>query len=146
MSPVSDGFNVKTDHGKPHSRRSPSHAILAHTPGSIHDHQGSHLYLLTIVAACLYHNCYCALAHINDTRHRHSSQPLLIDCCALALNCNMNMNKNWGDRADRDLFFNILFVKNIGVISGAEWAAIGNAMRIMGYGFTNEGCRYVFNF
>lgn len=50
-------------------------------------------------------------------------------------------NKNWNDRADKDLFFTILSVKNIGVISGAEWTTIGNHMRIMGYGFTNEGCR-----
>lgn len=53
------------------------------------------------------------------------------------------MNKNWGDRADKDLFFTILSVKNIGVISGAEWTTIGNHMRSLGYGFTNEGCRYV---
>jgi len=53
------------------------------------------------------------------------------------------MNKNWNDRADKDLFFTILSVKNIGVISGAEWTTIGNHMRTMGYGFTNEGCRYV---
>ncbi|OAQ99872.1 hypothetical protein LLEC1_03661 [Akanthomyces lecanii] len=53
-------------------------------------------------------------------------------------------NKNWNDRADRDLFFTILSVKNIGVISGAEWTMIGNYMRGMGYGFTNEGCRQHF--
>ena len=53
------------------------------------------------------------------------------------------MNKNWNDRADKDLFFTILSVKNIGVISGAEWTTIGGHMRTMGYGFTNEGCRYV---
>lgn len=51
------------------------------------------------------------------------------------------MNKSWNDRADRDLFFTILSVKAIGVISGAEWTTIGNHMRSMGYGFTNEGCR-----
>lgn len=51
------------------------------------------------------------------------------------------MNKNWNDRADRDLFFTILSVKAIGIISGAEWTTIGNHMRTMGYGFTNEGCR-----
>lgn len=51
------------------------------------------------------------------------------------------MNKNWNDRADKDLFFTILSVKNIGVISGAEWTTIGNHMRGLGYGFTNEGCR-----
>ena len=51
------------------------------------------------------------------------------------------MNKNWNDRADKDLFFTILSVKNIGVISGAEWTTIGNHMRSLGYGFTNEGCR-----
>lgn len=51
------------------------------------------------------------------------------------------MNKNWNDRADKDLFFTILSVKNIGVISGSEWVTIGNHMRSMGYGFTNEGCR-----
>lgn len=56
------------------------------------------------------------------------------------------MNKNWNDRADKDLFFTILSVKNIGVISGAEWTAIGGHMRGLGYGFTNEGCRYVFFF
>ncbi|KAK9781122.1 hypothetical protein SCAR479_04943 [Seiridium cardinale] len=54
------------------------------------------------------------------------------------------MNKNWGDRADKDLFFTILSVKNIGVISGAEWTTIGNHMRTLGYGFTNEGCRQHF--
>ena len=53
------------------------------------------------------------------------------------------MNKNWNDRADKDLFFTILSVKNIGVISGAEWTTIGGHMRGLGYGFTNEGCRYV---
>jgi len=53
------------------------------------------------------------------------------------------MNKNWNDRADKDLFFTILSVKNIGVISGTEWTTIGNHMRSLGYGFTNEGCRYV---
>lgn len=51
------------------------------------------------------------------------------------------MNKNWNDRADKDLFFTILSVKNIGVISGQDWTTIGNHMRLMGYGFTNEGCR-----
>lgn len=51
------------------------------------------------------------------------------------------MNKNWNDRADKDLFFTILSVKNIGVISGTEWVTIGNHMRSLGYGFTNEGCR-----
>ncbi|KAI1170566.1 hypothetical protein F4777DRAFT_568647 [Nemania sp. FL0916] len=54
------------------------------------------------------------------------------------------MNKNWNDRADKDLFFTILSVKNIGVISGAEWTTIGNRMRSLGYGFTNEGCRQHF--
>ncbi|KAK7948833.1 uncharacterized protein PG986_009719 [Apiospora aurea] len=54
------------------------------------------------------------------------------------------MNKNWNDRADKDLFFTILSVKNIGVISGAEWTTIGGHMRTMGYGFTNEGCRQHF--
>ncbi|KAK4155224.1 hypothetical protein C8A00DRAFT_42106 [Chaetomidium leptoderma] len=54
------------------------------------------------------------------------------------------MNKNWNDRADKDLFFTILSVKNIGVISGSEWTTIGNHMRLMGYGFTNEGCRQHF--
>ncbi|ETS79506.1 hypothetical protein PFICI_09359 [Pestalotiopsis fici W106-1] len=54
------------------------------------------------------------------------------------------MNKNWGDRADKDLFFTILSVKNIGVISGSEWTTIGNHMRTLGYGFTNEGCRQHF--
>ncbi|KND94184.1 hypothetical protein TOPH_01097 [Tolypocladium ophioglossoides CBS 100239] len=53
-------------------------------------------------------------------------------------------NKNWNDRADKDLFFTILSVKNIGVISGAEWTTIGSHMRTMGYGFTNEGCRQHF--
>jgi hypothetical protein len=52
-------------------------------------------------------------------------------------------HKNWNDRADKDLFFTILSVKNIGVISGGEWTTIGNHMRTLGYGFTNEGCRYV---
>ncbi|KAI3398142.1 hypothetical protein diail_9764 [Diaporthe ilicicola] len=50
-------------------------------------------------------------------------------------------SKNWGDKADKDLFFTILSVKNIGVISGSEWTTIGNHMRSLGYGFTNEGCR-----
>ncbi|KAB5585790.1 hypothetical protein GE09DRAFT_1048833 [Coniochaeta sp. 2T2.1] len=54
------------------------------------------------------------------------------------------MNKNWNDRADKDLFFTILSIKNIGVISGPEWTAIGNHMRTLGYGFTNEGCRQHF--
>ncbi|KOS20523.1 hypothetical protein ESCO_005414 [Escovopsis weberi] len=54
------------------------------------------------------------------------------------------MNKNWNDKADKDLFFTILSVKNIGVISGAEWTTIGNHMRTLGYGFTNEGCRQHF--
>ncbi|KAF3070545.1 hypothetical protein GL218_00713 [Daldinia childiae] len=54
------------------------------------------------------------------------------------------MNKNWNDRADKDLFFTILSVKNIGVISGGEWTTIGNHMRSLGYGFTNEGCRQHF--
>jgi len=53
-------------------------------------------------------------------------------------------SKNWNDRADKDLFFTILSVKNIGVISGSEWVTIGNALRAMGYGFTNEGCRQHF--
>ena len=52
--------------------------------------------------------------------------------------------KHWNDRADRDLFFTILSVKNIGIISGAEWTVIGNDMRTLGYGFTNEGCRQHF--
>ncbi|KAJ0125489.1 hypothetical protein J7T55_006838 [Diaporthe amygdali] len=43
-----------------------------------------------------------------------------------------------------DLFFTILSVKNIGVISGSEWTTIGNHMRSLGYGFTNEGCRQHF--
>jgi len=51
------------------------------------------------------------------------------------------MNKNWGDKADKDLFFTLLSVKNVGVITGSEWATVGNTMRMMGYGFTNEGCR-----
>ena len=51
------------------------------------------------------------------------------------------MNKNWNDKADKDLFFTILNVKNIGVIGGTEWTTIGNHMRSLGYGFTNEGCR-----
>ncbi|KAF4971385.1 hypothetical protein FZEAL_9867 [Fusarium zealandicum] len=53
-------------------------------------------------------------------------------------------SKNWNDRADKDLFFTILSVKNIGVISGGEWTTIGNHMRSLGYGFTNEGCRQHF--
>ncbi|ROW06425.1 hypothetical protein VMCG_04426 [Cytospora schulzeri] len=53
-------------------------------------------------------------------------------------------SKNWGDKADKDLFFTILSVKNIGVISGSEWTTIGNHMRSLGYGFTNEGCRQHF--
>ncbi|KAK3315173.1 hypothetical protein B0H66DRAFT_606076 [Apodospora peruviana] len=52
--------------------------------------------------------------------------------------------KSWSDRADKDLFFTILNVKNIGVISGSEWTTIGNHMRTLGYGFTNEGCRQHF--
>ncbi|KAJ2902369.1 Actin cytoskeleton-regulatory complex protein PAN1-like protein 1 [Zalerion maritima] len=54
------------------------------------------------------------------------------------------INKNWNDRADKDLFFTILSVKNIGIISGGEWTIIGNHMRSLGYGFTNEGCRQHF--
>ncbi|SPO05751.1 uncharacterized protein DNG_08438 [Cephalotrichum gorgonifer] len=54
------------------------------------------------------------------------------------------MNKSWDDRADKDLFFTILSVKAIGIISGAEWTTIGNHMRSVGYGFTNEGCRQHF--
>ncbi|KAG6015784.1 hypothetical protein E4U43_004805 [Claviceps pusilla] len=53
-------------------------------------------------------------------------------------------SKSWTDRADKDLFFTILSVKNIGIISGGEWSTIGNHMRSMGYGFTNEGCRQHF--
>lgn len=53
-------------------------------------------------------------------------------------------SKNWNDRADKDLFFTILSVKNIGIVSGGEWTTIGNHMRSMGYGFTNEGCRQHF--
>ncbi|KAH7154986.1 hypothetical protein B0J13DRAFT_544473 [Dactylonectria estremocensis] len=53
-------------------------------------------------------------------------------------------SKNWNDRADKELFFTILSVKNIGIISGAEWTTIGNHMRTLGYGFTNEGCRQHF--
>ncbi|KAI5466913.1 hypothetical protein BGZ63DRAFT_369894 [Mariannaea sp. PMI_226] len=53
-------------------------------------------------------------------------------------------SKNWNDRADKELFFTILSVKNIGVISGSEWTTIGNHMRSLGYGFTNEGCRQHF--
>ncbi|KAK7430569.1 hypothetical protein QQZ08_002861 [Neonectria magnoliae] len=53
-------------------------------------------------------------------------------------------SKNWNDRADKDLFFTILSVKNIGIISGGEWTTIGNHMRTLGYGFTNEGCRQHF--
>ncbi|CAG2007799.1 unnamed protein product [Fusarium graminearum] len=45
---------------------------------------------------------------------------------------------------NKDLFFTILSVKNIGVISGSEWTTIGNHMRSLGYGFTNEGCRQHF--
>lgn len=52
-------------------------------------------------------------------------------------------SKNWSDRADKDLFFTILSIKNIGIISGPEWTTIGEHMRTLGYGFTNEGCRYV---
>lgn len=55
-------------------------------------------------------------------------------------------NRNWNDRANKDLFFTILSVKNIGIISGVEWSTIGNHMRTLGYGFTNEGCRYVTTF
>lgn len=57
---------------------------------------------------------------------------------------NAASSKTWGDKADKDLFFTILSVKNIGVISGAEWTTIGNHMRTLGYGFTNEGCRQHF--
>ncbi|EEY19091.1 predicted protein [Verticillium alfalfae VaMs.102] len=53
-------------------------------------------------------------------------------------------SKSWTDRADRDLFFTILSVKCIGIITGPEWTSIGNSMRSMGYGFTNEGCRQHF--
>ncbi|KAG6004115.1 hypothetical protein E4U21_001386 [Claviceps maximensis] len=53
-------------------------------------------------------------------------------------------SKSWTDRADKDLFFIILSIKNIGIISGGEWSKIGNHMRSLGYGFTNEGCRQHF--
>ncbi|KAL2127751.1 hypothetical protein VTI74DRAFT_10232 [Chaetomium olivicolor] len=56
----------------------------------------------------------------------------------------MSGNRNWNDRADKDLFFTILSIKNIGVISGNEWERIGIIMRSLGYGFTNEGCRQHF--
>ncbi|CAK7264976.1 hypothetical protein SEPCBS119000_001270 [Sporothrix epigloea] len=52
--------------------------------------------------------------------------------------------KNWNTRADKDLFFTILSVKNIGIISGIEWANIGHHMRVLGYDFSNEGCRQHF--
>lgn len=51
------------------------------------------------------------------------------------------MNKHWGDKADKDLFFTLLSIKDVGVITAPEWAIVGSAMRMMGYGFTNEGCR-----
>jgi hypothetical protein len=74
--------------------------------------------------------------------------PADLDCIRLAREHGacfpQTMNsKNWNDRADKDLFFTILSVKNIGVISGAEWTTIGQHMRTLGYGFSNEGCRYV---
>lgn len=55
----------------------------------------------------------------------------------------MMSHKNWNDRADKDLFFTILSLKDVGLISGEEWCRIGNHMRCLGYRFTNEGCRYV---
>ncbi|RSL97369.1 hypothetical protein CEP52_010934 [Fusarium oligoseptatum] len=77
-----------------------------------------------------------------------SSRPshfYLLSCLPRCLLLPIVMNsKNWNDRADKDLFFTILSVKNIGVISGAEWTTIGNHMRGLGYGFTNEGCRQHF--
>ncbi|KAG6102918.1 hypothetical protein E4U31_003235 [Claviceps sp. LM219 group G6] len=53
-------------------------------------------------------------------------------------------HKNWNDRADKDLFFTILSLKDVGLISGEEWCRIGNHMRCLGYRFTNEGCRQHF--
>ncbi|KAG6275287.1 hypothetical protein E4U47_000971 [Claviceps purpurea] len=53
-------------------------------------------------------------------------------------------HKNWNDRADKDLFFTILSLKDVGLISGEEWCRIGNHMRSLGYRFTNEGCRQHF--
>jgi len=51
--------------------------------------------------------------------------------------------KVWDDRAERDLFLAIINIKVGGIISGADWSDIGAALRAKGYGFTNEGCRYV---
>ncbi|KAI0202582.1 hypothetical protein F4808DRAFT_420656 [Astrocystis sublimbata] len=51
------------------------------------------------------------------------------------------MVRNWNDRADKDLCFAIISVKRVENISGAEWEAIGEHMRLQGYTFTNEGCR-----
>ncbi|KAG6088151.1 hypothetical protein E4U15_006705 [Claviceps sp. LM218 group G6] len=56
----------------------------------------------------------------------------------------MMSHKNWNDRADKDLFFTILSLKDVGLISGEEWCRIGNHMRCLGYRFTNEGCRQHF--
>ncbi|KAG6148595.1 hypothetical protein E4U28_003864 [Claviceps purpurea] len=56
----------------------------------------------------------------------------------------MMSHKNWNDRADKDLFFTILSLKDVGLISGEEWCRIGNHMRSLGYRFTNEGCRQHF--
>ncbi|PNY28837.1 Uncharacterized protein TCAP_01245 [Tolypocladium capitatum] len=81
------------------------------------------------------------------TTYETRPPPLRLTHVAVVTHSRLNMamnNKNWNDRADKDLFFTILSVKNIGVISGAEWTTIGNHMRAMGYGFTNEGCRQHF--
>ncbi|KAJ6780559.1 hypothetical protein PWT90_10034 [Aphanocladium album] len=83
---------------------------------------------------------FCTLAALAD---QAVFDPPRLACSRSPSTPAMN-NKNWNDRADKDLFFTILSVKNIGVISGAEWTTIGNHMRTMGYGFTNEGCRQHF--
>ncbi|EGX93184.1 hypothetical protein CCM_04556 [Cordyceps militaris CM01] len=93
------------------------------------------LYLVSYLLACPHPRDIPAKSVIKF-KSLHHPLPLSL---VMAMN-----NKNWNDRADKDLFFTILTVKNIGVISGAEWTMIGNYMRSMGYGFTNEGCRQHF--
>jgi hypothetical protein len=56
-------------------------------------------------------------------------------------NTEMVYNKAWTERADCDLLYTIITVKNLGIISGVDWSEIGAIMRSMGYWFTNEGCR-----
>ncbi|CAK7267512.1 hypothetical protein SEPCBS57363_002627 [Sporothrix epigloea] len=53
-------------------------------------------------------------------------------------------SKIWNTCAEKDLFLTILSMKDIGVISRAEWVTIGRHMQILGHNFSNEGCRQHF--